>query len=84
MFNTDRHITMDSFGQYCPANWEELSAYLNEKIDAIIESYGEDAEYSSECTDAIANLWEDFCNGSLPDCPPVADVDINGVSRECF
>ena len=61
--NTDRHVTMDSFGDNCPKNWEEIASYLNEKIDNILDKYGEDADYNPDCTEEIIKVWEDYCNG---------------------
>lgn len=72
------HINMDSFGSDCPANWQEIANYLNECIDAIIDSYGDDAEYSPDCRDEIANLWERYCNGELKDAPVASEYDIHG------
>ena len=68
MYN-DPHITMDSFGQDCPQNWQEIADYLNERIDAILAKYGDDAEYSRDCSDEIAQLWESYWNGELTDAP---------------
>lgn len=77
-------ITMDSFGPFCPENWEEIADYLNDKIDEIIDRYGENAEYDPGCEDDIAQLWEDYCRGELPDAPAEADVDINGIPASKF
>lgn len=80
----DKHVTMDSFGEFCPANWEQIAAYLNDKIDSIIDSYGADAEYSRDCADDIVQVWEDYCNGKFADAPAPADVDINGIPADRF
>ena len=78
------HITMDSFGSFCPKNWEEIAAYLNDKIDTITDKYGEDAEYDHECVDEIRQVWEDYCNGNFPDAPVPATVDINDIPKDRF
>lgn len=83
MFN-DHHVTMDSFGDFCPENWEEIAAYLNDKIDAIIGKYGDDAEYDRECFDEVVHVWYDYCNGKFADAPRPADVDINGIPADRF
>jgi hypothetical protein len=83
MFN-EYHITMDSFGDTCPANWEEIAAYLNDKIDAIVDSYGDEAEYSRDCDDEIRQVWEDYCNGKFDADITTATIDINGTPIERF
>lgn len=81
MFN---RITMDSFGDFCPTNWEEIASYLNDKIDAIIDSYGDNAEYDPDCADDIRRVWEDYCNGKFDDAPVPATVDVNGIPADRF
>lgn len=56
------YVTMDSFGSDCPANWEEIAYALN----AIIDARGITA---AEDHDARNQLWEDWCNGRLPEVP---------------
>ena len=72
MFN-DYHITMESFGQDCPKNWEEIAAYLN----AIIDSMGiedEFGEIDTEGREKIDALWETYCAGELKGAPaPIFD-----------
>lgn len=67
--NNNYEITMDSFGENLPTNWEEIAAYLNERINTIIEKYGDDADYDMECKEEIYKLWEDYCNGEINDAP---------------
>ena len=54
------YITVDSFGSYCPENWEEIADFLN----AIIDERG-----ISEDHDAVNELWEAYCNGELEGAP---------------
>ena len=68
MFN-DYHITMDSFGQECPENWEEIADYLNEIIDSMDGITDEIGELTPEGREQIDALWEQYCAGELPDAP---------------
>ena len=75
MYN-DYHITMDSFGQDCPANWEEIASFLNDVIDKELEACGDDAfdtaawkGLSDEGHEIVNSVWERYCNGELPGCP---------------
>ena len=66
MYN-DYTITMDSFGDTCPANWEEIADYLNALIDEIPDD--------EDKRDKVDALWEVFCSGDLPDAPkPSAEM----------
>lgn len=56
-------FTMDSFGPILPNNWQEIVDYLNAKLDAM------DVDNSDELHDAMNQLWDDYCNGDLPDAP---------------
>ena len=47
--------TEETFGSYCPSNWEEICSFINALID---EGAGEDSD-----------LWEDFCEGKIEGCP---------------
>ena len=78
MFNPE--ITMDSFGDSCPKNWEEIADFLN----AIIERYRAEASYLDEYDDLIVDedalrrdcdrLWEAYCAGDVIDAPkPIWD-----------
>lgn len=73
MFN-DYHVTMDSFGQECPKNWNEIAAYLNSKIDELPEYDNE-----QDRKDAIEDIWSEYWNayhsGILPDDAPVPVVE---------
>lgn len=62
-------ITMESFGSECPMNWEEIANYLNDKIDEL-ENTIEDED---ELNEALDQLWEDYCNGDMPDAPVASD-----------
>ena len=68
MFN-EYHITMDSFGENLPANWQEIAAYLNDKIDAILDKYGDDADGDRDCAEEIRRVWEDYCAGDFANAP---------------
>jgi len=74
MFN-EYHITMDSFGDFCPANWEEIANHLNAIIDAMPDITDPDTgELTAEGREKIDALWEAYCAGDLPDAPaPVFD-----------
>jgi hypothetical protein len=54
------YITEDSFGEYCPANWQEIADYMNDIIDerGIAEDF-----------DAVCVLWEAYCSGDIPGVP---------------
>ena len=67
MFN-EYHITMDSFGQDCPANWEEIAEYLNGIIDEM-DVTDEDGELTGEGRDQIDSLWERYCTGEIEGAP---------------
>lgn len=58
---TNYEITMDSFGDTCPTNWEEIAAYLNDLIEEI-----PDDEDKRDKVDAI---WEKYCAGELDGAP---------------
>ena len=71
-------ITMDSFGDTCPANWEEIADYLNEIISGYVaEATNTDengVEYITRddelaLDERVAALWESYCSGDLPDAP---------------
>lgn len=66
MFN--EYITMESFGQDCPRNWEEIADYLNDIIDGMSVT-DEDGELTTEGREKIANLWERYCAGELEGAP---------------
>ena len=64
----DYHISMDSFGDTCPTNWEEIADYLNGIIDDmnITDEYG---ELTAEGREQIDALWEQYCAGELKGAP---------------
>ena len=72
---TEYHITMDSFGQDCPTNWEEIAEYLNDKIDALEDITDDTGALTPEGRDLVDAIWEDYCNacssGSIPAGAPV-------------
>lgn len=74
MFN-EYHITMNSFGDTCPANWEEIADHLNTIIDATPGITDPDTgDLTPEGREKIDALWEAYCAGDLPDAPaPVFD-----------
>lgn len=67
MFN-EYHITMESFGDNCPMNWEEIADWLNERIDAMNVT-DEDGELTREGREKISDLWERYCAGDLEGAP---------------
>lgn len=58
-------ITIDSFGDTCPANWEEIANYLNEIIDKYAEETSDEIEFRERCD----SLWETYCAGELDGAP---------------
>ena len=68
MFN-DYHITMDSFGDTCPTNWEEIANHLNAIIDSMEDITDENDELTAEGREKVDALWESYCAGNLTDAP---------------
>ena len=68
-------ITMDSFGQTCPDNWEEIASHLNSIISNWVDElttsdeYGFNALDKSVLRERVDKLWESYCAGELPDAP---------------
>jgi hypothetical protein len=72
MYNNP-YIDMDSFGDYLPVNWKQIANALNEII-ITMNIYDEFGRVSMEGREAIDNLWEQFCDGSLEGIPePIWD-----------
>lgn len=73
MFN-DFHITIDSFGQECPKNWEEIADYMNQQIDEL-----DDFEDKRDLRDAIDEIWENYWSayhsGTLPNDAPIPTIN---------
>ena len=71
--NITPYITMDSFGDYCPVNWEEIADYLNARINKLIEENDgltdEYGELTEEGWDILAGQWESYCEGEFLDAP---------------
>lgn len=74
MFN-EYHITMNSFGDTCPTNWEAIADHLNAIIDATPGIIDPDTgDPTPEGREKIDTLWEAWCAGDLPGAPaPVFD-----------
>lgn len=53
--NMKNYWTEETFGSYCPSNWEEICSFINALID--------------EGADEDSDLWEDFCEGKIEGCP---------------
>ena len=68
MYN-EYHITIDSFGDTCPANWEDIADFLNEIIDDMDGIIDDCGELTIEGREHIDALWEQYCAGELPDAP---------------
>lgn len=66
-------ITEDSFGSNCPNNWEEIATALNDKIMEKIES--EKPETFEDAKEIVNAIWEDFCNGEMPDVPAAEEEE---------
>lgn len=75
----DYHITMESFGQDCPRNWDEIADYLNSQIDSlsdITDEFDELTPDGREQIDAIWNrYWNDYHSGTMPEGAPVPEND---------
>lgn len=73
------HIYMDSFGQECPANWQEIADYLNEKIDALEDITDSNGVLTADGRDEVDQIWEDYWNAyhsdALPEDAPVPIVE---------
>ncbi len=72
------YITIDSFSNVVPDNWETIAAGLNERIDKIIadEHITEECDYPDymqlmSITNQVDELWQKMLDGSLPDLRPV-------------
>ena len=80
---TEYRITAESFGDTIPENWEQIAAYLNDRIDEMdLDSLPE-----REQRDAVDELWEEFWShgGDLPAARTVyvaIDERIHGDSFE--
>ena len=60
-------ITVDSFGENCPDNWEEIAGYLNFLLE---EAWNEGCYAEAiEFKDVVETIWDKYCNGMLPDAP---------------
>lgn len=65
----DYNITMESFGQTCPENWEEIANYLNDIIDCMEGITDDLGDLTPEGRDKIDMLWEQYCAGELENAP---------------
>lgn len=72
---SDYHITMDSFGQTCPTNWEAIADHLNAIIDATPDIIDPDTgDVTPEGREQVNAIWERYCSGDMPEAPaPVFD-----------
>lgn len=74
----DYYVTMDSFSADCPKNWEEIANWLNARIDSLAEDLPDELTLNDvrDLDDAVANLWERYCNGELEaeGCPETSTV----------
>lgn len=69
---TMNYITMDSFGEELPTNWEEIAAFLNNIIDDELRQENELPEYgelSPDGREIVDGIWEKFCAGEIEGCP---------------
>lgn len=55
-------ITIDSFGDKVPSNWEDIADFLND----IIRERGIEDDHN-----AVNDLWEAFWQGEFADAPEV-------------
>lgn len=56
------YFNMDSFGDTCPGNWEEIAAWLNNTLELYCPNFDPD---NWEDRDFANKLWEDFASGDL-------------------
>ena len=72
---TNYEITMDSFGDTCPTNWEEIADYLNGIIETYVDELTTTDEDGVEDIDEtelrrrVDDLWERYCSGNLDGAP---------------
>ena len=59
-------FTADSFGSDCPRNWEEIASFLNGVFE---ERLGKEELDDDETWRLSNQIWEDYCNGKIPDAP---------------
>ena len=75
------YITMDSFGDDLPNNWEEIAAFLNGIIEQTLEHTEgafdngyDDTGLSFDGHEIVNRIWENYCNGLLKNAPtPIFD-----------
>ena len=70
----DYRITVESFGDEVPQNWEEIADYLNEQFAAALAALDEsDTYYSRDAREAVDAIWERYWSGDLPGAPVPAE-----------
>lgn len=73
------YFDMDSFGQDCPMNWEQIADYLNsiiEDMEGITDEFGEVTPDGREQIDNVwENYWGDYHSGTLPENAPVPVIE---------
>lgn len=63
------YYDMESFGADCPANWEEIAAWLNKLLTKRVTEDMDDRDIS-EIAD---QLWEAYWNGNLEGAPAASE-----------
>ena len=70
MLHRNYKVTMDTFADRCPANWEDVATYLENSLESALVAAGEDpSEYTPDGREIADGIWEKFCAGELQDCP---------------
>ena len=57
------YFNMDSFGDTCPDNWEEIAAWLNDTLELYCPNFNPAGNW--EDRDFADKLWEEFSAGDL-------------------
>ena len=53
------YFTIESFGSYCPNNWEEIADALNDYARSVIRDYDSKADRAF----ILDQIWERWCQG---------------------
>lgn len=71
----DKRFNMESFGNDCPVNYDEICQYLNDIVDKWVD---DNVDMSSEWwshenevafSEAMDTIWEKYWRGEYPDAP---------------
>ena len=62
-------FTQDSFGEYCPTNWQEIADWLNGTYESVIAHDPDSYETDEDKRELAENIWNDYCLGYLEHAP---------------